>query len=526
MKKGTVLTFVISILLVYTVPAWVFAEPSSVKVSLPGFKVSLNGVQVENRYRQYPLIVYKDITYFPMTYYDCRFLGIETKWDSEKGLEIDKTGIAGAYRDYNGKTKNASTYTATIPAFDVRINGKIINNTEEEYPLLVFRDVTYFPMTWRFGVEELGWEYGFDLQNGLVIQSSNQKLEKETLSGYTGGPVIAADQYYYYGGSDGSIYQASVDSPENARKIYQLPIWSYGDSYVLYGLTKKDGEAWLNYHQGGAAMGTDYYIKLKPDGTCEEVEAGYLTFRTFGDITVKVDQWAPPGRNNLMIKYAGQEYERVGNPDYLYGWDYELRGTSQGGSHSRDLYLKDDTIYVLAVDKSKDTDESRIHRVNIHTGETSRVSDLRANSFKMDGENIYCVSEGKLYNIPIDGGTENQLETTGPVSGEFDIQVVDGIVYYVNSQGNELYKGGTGQSLNPGGKVTGLKLEDGYLICTFEEENNNPYRIIIFDKSGKAVFKSADVAHITAISIESGKLSYVESTSKSIYSTDLSSSSL
>ncbi|MBA1335394.1 MAG: hypothetical protein HPY66_1017 [Firmicutes bacterium] len=521
MKREIGLVFIISVLLVSMVPAAVSAEPGSVKVSLPGFNVSLNGVQVENRYRQYPLIVYKDITYFPMTYYDCRFLGIETKWDSGEGLEIDKTGITGAYRDYNGKTKNAGTYTATVPAFDVKVNGKAINNAEEEYPLLVFRDVTYFPMTWRFGVEEFGWEYGFDPQNGLVIQSPNQKLEKVMLSGYAGGPVIAAGQFYYYGGSDGAIYQTSVSSPENAKKVYQLPMWSYGDSYVNYGLTKKDGEAWLTYHQGGATMGSDYYIRLKPDGTSQVVESGYLTFRTFGDITVKINQGVPPGRNNLMIKYAGQEFERVGNPDYLYGWDFELRETSQGGSPSRDLYLKDDYIYVLAVDKSKDTDESRIHRVNIHTGETSRVSDLRANSFKMDGENIYFISEGELYRMPIDGGGESRLETTGPVSREFDIQVLDGAVYYVGSKDNELYKAGTDQSLNPGGKATGLKIEDGYLICTFEEENNNPYRIMIFNKDGKVVFKTSDVAHITGISVENGRLSYVESTSKNIYSTDL-----
>jgi hypothetical protein len=522
MKKKIVVVFIVSILLVCMIPDGVFAASSGVKVSLPGFNVSLNGVRVENRYRQYPLIVYKDITYFPMTYYDCRFLGIETKWDSLKGLEIDKTGITGAYRDYNGKARNKDTYTATIPAFNVKVNGKTISNTEEEYPLLVFRDITYFPLTWRFAVEEFGWEYRFDPKNGLIIQSSNQKLEKGTLPGYTDGAVIAAGQYYYYSGPDGGIYQAPVTNPENAKKIYQLPMWSYGDSYVPYGLTKKDGEAWLTYHQGGALMGSDHYIRLKPDGTCEEVEVGYLTFRTFGDISVKIHQGVPPGRNNLMIKYAEREYERVGNPDYLYGWDWEQREDSAGGSPSKDLYLKDDNIYVLAVNKAKDTDESRIHRVNIHTGETSRVSDLRVRSFKMDEENIYCVSEGKLYKIPINEGAENQLETTGPVSGEFDIQVLDGIVYYVNSQDSELYKVGTDQSLNPAGKVNGLKLEENYLVCTFKEENNNPYRIIVFDKSGKVVFKTSDVAQIKNISIDNGWLFYVESTSKNIYSTDLS----
>ncbi|MDO7785912.1 hypothetical protein [Desulforamulus aquiferis] len=521
MKRKIVLVLIISALLMLVIPVGAFASSKAVKISLPGFNVTLNGVQVDNKYRQYPLIIYKDITYFPMTYYDCRFLGIETKWDRVDGLEIDKTGISGAYRPYQGKVRNGYTYTANIPEFNVKVNGKAINNSEEEYPLLVFRDVTYFPMTWRFGVEEFGWDYKFDSTNGLVIQSANGMLDQGSLPGYKDGPFINAGQYYYYGGSEGEIYQTSVNNLKNPRKVYQLPMWSYGDSYVYYDLIKKDGVAWLSYHQGGAVMGSDYYIKLKDDGTWEEVEVGYLTFRVFGDITVRLDQRGPPGSNNLMVKYPGQEYVRVGSPDYLYGWDYEHGRSSEGGRASGDIYLTGDIIYVLGVNREKDTDASKIYRVNIHTGETICVSNLRANSFKMDDDNIYLISEGKLYKQTIDGVNERQLEVTGPVSLNFDIQVMDGNVYYVNREDNELYQAVTGQSLNPGGKVTGLKLEDGYLISTFEEDNNNHYRIIVFDKSGKEVFKSSDIAKINTISIENNKLVYVESTSKNMYSKEL-----
>ena len=46
---------------------------AEVTVSLPTFDVTMNGVKIENEFRQYPFIVYKDITYFPMTYFDIRF---------------------------------------------------------------------------------------------------------------------------------------------------------------------------------------------------------------------------------------------------------------------------------------------------------------------------------------------------------------------------------------------------------------------------------------------------------------------
>ncbi len=522
MRRRILQIFITSLLIVSFFPMGAYSEQREVKIDLPDFVVSLNGIQVENDYRRYPLIVYKDITYFPMTYYDCRYLGMETKWDSEEGLEINKTGVTGAYRDYNGEVKNKDTYRAAIPAFDIKVNGKTVNNSIEEFPLLVFRDATYFPLTWEFGVEEFGWEYNFDSKNGLVIQSTNQKLEKGTLPEYVEGPVIAVGQHYYYGGSEGILYQTSLGDPQNTKEVYQLPLWSYGDSYVYFGLTKKNGEAWLNYHQGGASMGSDHYIRLNSDGTSQEVETGYLTFKTFEDITVKVDQWAPPGHNNLMIKYPDQEYERIGSSNYLYGWDYELReDSSEGGSPSKDIYLRQDDIYILAVDKSKEIDESRIYKVDIHTGETLRVSDLRAHSFKMDDENIYFISKGKLYKMSVDEEIESQQDISGTVNRTFGIETIGGMVYYVNDQNNELYKVGSHHSINPGGKVKGLRLEEDYLICTFEEDNSNPYRIIIIDKKGQIIFKSSDVAHINTISIEKGRLSYVENLSKQILSTEI-----
>jgi len=58
-------------------------------------------------------------------------------------------------------------------------------------------------------------------------------------------------------------------------------------------------------------------------------------------------------------------------------------------------------------------------------------------------------------------------------------------------------------------------------LGTGVEENDNPYRLVVFDRNGEAVFKTADIASITGISIEDGRLYYMESTSKNVYVTDL-----
>lgn len=37
--------------------------------------------------------------------------------------------------------------------------------------------MTYFPLTWRFAVEEFGWQYSFDHTNGLVITNPDAPFE-------------------------------------------------------------------------------------------------------------------------------------------------------------------------------------------------------------------------------------------------------------------------------------------------------------------------------------------------------------
>lgn len=62
----------------------------AVNVTLPAFTVTLNGIEADSVQSQYPFLVYKDITYVPMTYHDARLLGLETKWTAQEGLVINK----------------------------------------------------------------------------------------------------------------------------------------------------------------------------------------------------------------------------------------------------------------------------------------------------------------------------------------------------------------------------------------------------------------------------------------------------
>ena len=205
MKRKLLIPCLVMVFLLGVFSLGVNAHGKTVPVKLPGFSVYFNDTKVDSWYRQYPLIVYKDITYFPMTYHDSRFLGIETRWQSETGLVIEKADITAAFREDYRKTKNLASYTATVPTFSVTVNGKAIDNTQEEYPLLLFRDVTYFPLTWRFAVEEFGWEYSFHAGEGLKITANNQKLQSITLPNYQGQGLLVMGENYVYQGKD-SLY--------------------------------------------------------------------------------------------------------------------------------------------------------------------------------------------------------------------------------------------------------------------------------------------------------------------------------
>ena len=162
---------------------------------IPKCKVTFNGQEVDSTYRQYPLLQFRDIVYFPMTYYDLRFLGVTTNWDETvKRLVIKKETVENPqYHDYYLSKNHDRGFVYENKAlglyggvkdceFDIEVNGKEVVNQNEEYPLLLFRNVTYFPLTWRFAVDEFGWEYSYDDENGLVINSGNSAENKHLYS--------------------------------------------------------------------------------------------------------------------------------------------------------------------------------------------------------------------------------------------------------------------------------------------------------------------------------------------------------
>lgn len=256
MKRNLALFLALTVIVtsVITVPA--LAKGNEVRVKIAPFYTEIENVSVDNRYVEYPLITYKDITYFPMTYNLCAFLGLRSGFDAEKGLYI--ISIPSSYDPdaplFGGDAVNSlsASYKAVIPTYPVYLNGQLIDNTQEEYPLLNFRNITYFPMTWRFAYEELCFDitwsdkdYAFYLKKGSPVDDAY---------------VYAADENHLYFKDQINIYE--VTKNENGDDHYSLK-----ETY---------------YHNFSFDLATEVMTRLAD--TEESVSYGETLIRTHGEL--------------------------------------------------------------------------------------------------------------------------------------------------------------------------------------------------------------------------------------------------
>lgn len=339
------------LVLTFLVTLSVKVEARTEYATLPRFDVTLNGQRVDNTYAEYPLLVYKDITYFPMTYHTSRFLGVETNWSEATGLKINKTGIAGKFEFYKTNLKNSDKYQVSVPEFAITVNGKYVDNMSEQYPLLTFRDITYFPMTWRFGVDEFGWDYEFTHQRGLVINSKKAETVKPEVKVKKFEDYSKTEFYngnYYVVKTDGTSYRLFKDSlvGSKSEQVSDMEIKSFiregnkllfssGDSYYSYDLEKGriNRESTVTNRNISAAtairIGNETFYVDSKDATVvnekgEKINNGaaYMSSTRVGDYTII--QFATRANSD-----RNQIYDRFGR--LVYNTDREISDAKMEG---------------------------------------------------------------------------------------------------------------------------------------------------------------------------------------------------
>ncbi len=417
--------------------------------SIPTFDVHFNGNRIDSLYREYPLLLYKDITYFPMTYFDSRHLGLVTEWDSAaRTLEIRKEGISAAYRTYAKTEKNAQVQEVELCDFNITIWGNAIDNSSEEYPLLTFRDVTYFPLTWRFAHDLFGWEYGFSPEAGLSIHSD---VKNETVRLHHLDGVFAMDDLYYYyvGYQDGkqSLYRADLHHPANYTVLYDFPEnYAAGNGKCLVGVETDMGSIFFKYHIGGAIMGSDTYVKITPDGTAvEEPPKNYFHsghgiatyYKENEDMSLVVKHEYFDGPSEIYYTIDGVEKQAEMHPDKPHIMAYQEGKTASGSVRALDLIqILGKNIYFVGKNPGTATD-SALYRIDTLTGTTEKILEnvgafhayqgLGREFFEGWGykeatpqdqsENVIFDRGGTLYGYNVKTGTLTAI--SGTASGKF-----------------------------------------------------------------------------------------------------------
>ncbi len=206
------------------------AYGEEVNVEIAEEDIVINNEYIKNTALQYPFVVYKNITYLPMTWKIARGLGLEAKWTEETGLSVISSNESiplDLDYSYSNKTGLHKAKLATGP---IKVADQIIDNNNEPYPLLVFRNITYFPLTWRFMVDEFGASYKWTKETGLSIDTDKKvSNESEDINKIVEEYFFETD-FYMVGSQDMAMYTGFNAKTYNGISISVLIAKGYTTS--------------------------------------------------------------------------------------------------------------------------------------------------------------------------------------------------------------------------------------------------------------------------------------------------------
>ncbi len=538
-----------------------YAATEKVDVSIPDFDVMLNGEKMDTVYNKYPLIIYNSITYFPMTYVDSRFLGLETEWlGNEDGLFIEKTSTTVAYDAEKTEKMNQGIYTAQIPDFPLTVNGISVDNSKEEYPILTFRDITYFPLTWKWAVESFGWEYSFNKETGLDISSTNPKVisydiddKRPALAAHEVASneqhvdklsrnVVVTDEFVYYVGAEGEIYETSLSDTSQKRLIHKIDEELFNStSGIEIKLFMQEGDVRLSLQTLGGIMNLNTYTEYKINGELEVLkEITNYTDIKYGDKTIGIDPTDNLYPGNVFIIDEEGHRENI-------GFDTLYHGVT---SDKMMIYEEDLYLYAHDVTDTLDDNNSMLYKIDLVTGEKEYVDDSRD----------FYIEDGKLYSaydyvIVTDLNTGEHLSTVTPIVAPYgyssQVKVLNGIVYVMKATvkaaqslppyeepvyqfwSSKEYEMLDGQSDVSNIETFEMLEQDDpedfdimgttekYMVLTFKDTPFNDYRLAILDDEGNVVFKTSDRVYLDNVNIVGDMLYYYNFTTETVCVTEL-----
>ncbi len=189
-------------LLLITVLIFVFsitatAQNDSITVSTSPFSVNIN----EKEYTEdktYPALFHNNTVYLPMTYTAGTYLGKSIEWVhgyERDVLLVEENAAYGTFADASAKRPEVKYRNVQAMISDCTVairNGEYLSfiSGTDEYPLLMFKDIIYIPLTWETISKKFCWNYSFDISSGLHIDTTPartvEKLEPDVYTSTDG----------------------------------------------------------------------------------------------------------------------------------------------------------------------------------------------------------------------------------------------------------------------------------------------------------------------------------------------------
>lgn len=244
-KKTVVVPFVFQLIVGIAFAADAIDQRETIPVELVEFPVSINQEEYNViNYNsnnmllcEYPIVMYKDIVYIPLTYHTGVLLGMAIKLDDNKLFltKIDFDKPAEYIRDQSAEERKEKTIWMERSPFLLNIQGTDYN--DEEYPALFYKNIVYLPLTWNV-------VNGF-MQGEYVYGVNEMFSPKET------GLGLYTDSYYYY--SEGDAY---FEIREDGSLAAAVP---YGKTYYKKKDTRVFAYIELWYMSGPSQNNMDIY---------------------------------------------------------------------------------------------------------------------------------------------------------------------------------------------------------------------------------------------------------------------------
>ncbi|MCG7212735.1 DUF5050 domain-containing protein [Paenibacillus mucilaginosus] len=393
------------------------AATEAVEVAFPAFPVTVNETALDGVHSLYPLLLHKGVTYFPMTWNYTSALGLSVSWNAEDGLSLTKTeGICGPVpQTLSAELKNSGRAADAVPVpFPVTVNGKAVDSPNETYPLLLYRNITYFPMTWRFTKEEFGWQAAWDPVSGYSIQScpveaaAGKRLQ--TALNLSNGGQLAADEKW--------IYKNPVRNSEGPHSLVRTELngehpLKLSDDLAMYINASGEWLHYIAYDQSGTIL------KIRKDGTN----------RTILPATGVGELWADG--EWLYYTKRTQQPESRENASSSPPGIYRMKTDGTGGvqlnpsGEVKSLYVYSDRIFYLKGEQGKEG----LYSMKLDGSDDRKVQE-RVTDFIITEDWIYYVRDGKdLRKISLDGSIDIPLlEQEKPYMGRLSYK--DGWIYF------------------------------------------------------------------------------------------------